>query len=188
MGQVGYQHNCYLELLNVQSLPGAPPTVTSLSSNNGAIGGEESITINGTGFVQDSPYTYVDFGDISATFQVDSDTQITATVPPLVGMVDVRVTTMYGTSPVTPLCQFTAPAATPFVPYLIGISPSSGTRKGGTAVTLTGGAFSPDCTVTIGGVEATEVVVAGLTEITAVTPPGNDGEYEVVVTNSLGQS
>ena len=73
-------------------------------------------------------------------------------------------------------------------PALTSISPSSGTRWGGTNVVITGTSFVPGMTVTIGGSEATNVVVVNDTTITARTPPYPPGSADVSVINSLGQS
>ncbi|HEY1662119.1 MAG TPA: DNA/RNA non-specific endonuclease [Verrucomicrobiae bacterium] len=54
-----------------------PPVINSFSPTNGAVG--DSIVITGTNFTS---ATAVTFNGVSATFTVNSNTQITATVPP----------------------------------------------------------------------------------------------------------
>ena len=66
-------------------------------------------------------------------------------------------------------------------PRVTAIAPATGTTFGGTAVTISGANFSAGATVTIGGVAATEVTVAGSTSITAVTPQHAAGAADVVV-------
>jgi len=190
MGQVGWQHNNYMTFLGAPPLAGSAPTVTGINPTSGSSLGDVSVTITGTGFGPYEEYsTFVDFGSQSGTqVKVLSDTQITATAPALAGTVDVRVTTMYGTSPVTTYDQYTAPVPAVTAPYVASINPNNGLKSGGTPVTIPGGAFTPDCTVTIGGVAATDVVVLSQTEITAVTPAGSPGEANVVVTNSSNMS
>ena len=73
----------------------------------------------------------------------------------------------------------TGPSSTS--PRVTAIAPASGTTFGGTAVTISGANFSAGATVTIGGVAATEVTVAGSTSITAVTPQHAAGAADVVV-------
>lgn len=73
-------------------------------------------------------------------------------------------------------------------PAVTAISPNSGTRSGGTYVTITGTSFVPGMTLTIGGSQATNVVVVNATTITARTPPYPPGSASVMVTNPLGQS
>jgi hypothetical protein len=76
------------------------PEVSAVSPASGSIAGGTAVTITGTNFSQTSE---VKFGTTTAGFTVDSDTQITATVPKNTkpGAVDVTVTTFAGTSPDT---------------------------------------------------------------------------------------
>jgi hypothetical protein len=75
----------------------AAPTVSDVSPNSGALNTTPQVTLTGTGF---TGATAVTFGDKPAGFTVDSDTQITATVPlgDAVDTVSVTVTTIGGTS------------------------------------------------------------------------------------------
>ena len=66
---------------------------------------------------------------------------------------------------------------------LTSIVPNTGLTEGGTEVTLTGANFQNGATVTFGGVPATGVVWVSATQLTAVTPAGNLGTVDVVVTN-----
>ncbi len=81
------------------------PTVTSISPAVGPPAGGTSVTIRGTSF---SGATGVTFGATAATnYTVNSATQITATAPAGTGAVDVRVTTVGGTSAPSAAAQFT---------------------------------------------------------------------------------
>jgi len=69
------------------------PTVSSISPTSGPAAGGTTVTIIGSGFIGAAD---VSFGGIGASnFKVDSDTQITAVVPPGSSgtVVDVTVTT-----------------------------------------------------------------------------------------------
>lgn len=68
-------------------------------------------------------------------------------------------------------------------PVIISIEPDNGPEQGETAVTITGTDFIDGATVTIGGNPATSVVVVSSSSITAVTPAGEVGAADVVVTN-----
>lgn len=84
-----------------------PPTVTSIAPNNGPAAVGTGVTIMGTGFTGANA---VNFGTASASFQIESDTQISATSPVVnfSGVVDVTVTTPNGTSAINPQTdQFT---------------------------------------------------------------------------------
>jgi hypothetical protein len=76
------------------------PEITSIAPPFGSIAGGTPVTISGTNF---SKASEVKFGSTPAGFTVDSDTEITATVPKalLPGKVDVSVTTFAGTNPNT---------------------------------------------------------------------------------------
>jgi hypothetical protein len=90
---------------------------------------------------------------------------------------------------VTQMVAFKAGGATSTTgPEVGGISPSTGTAAGSTAVTITGANFAAGATVSFGGVLATNVVVVNSTSITAVTPAHPAGAVTVTVTNSNGQS
>jgi hypothetical protein len=66
------------------------------------------------------------------------------------------------------------------------VSPATGPGAGGTAVTISGSNFTPDSTVSFGGVSATSVVVVSPTQITCVTPVHADGAVAVAVTTDSG--
>jgi hypothetical protein len=63
------------------------------------------------------------------------------------------------------------------------VSPQTGSTVGGTAITITGANFQTGATVQIGNAAATNVVVAGGTQITCTTPPGSPGPKNVTVSN-----
>jgi hypothetical protein len=74
-------------------------------------------------------------------------------------------------------------------PTITSIIPNSGPVNGGTPVIITGTGFQSGATVSIGGVAATNVSVAGSTQINATTgAAGTPGTVNVVVTNPGNQS
>jgi hypothetical protein len=83
------------------------PAITAVAPSSGSIVGGTKVAITGSGF---NTASAVKFGDLGATtYSVESDTEITATVPASakVGTVDVTVTTIAGTSPATRTGHFT---------------------------------------------------------------------------------
>ena len=84
----------------------AAPTITSLSPSSGPLGGGTRVTITGGGF---TGATQVIFGGLPATtFNVTSDSSITATSPPgNAGTVDVLVVTASSLSLTSAADQFT---------------------------------------------------------------------------------
>jgi uncharacterized protein (TIGR03437 family) len=75
--------------------------------------------------------------------------------------------------------------ATP-APAVTGLSPSSGTTAGGTAVTITGTNLG-GATVSFGGAAAKISADSG-TQITVTTPPGSAGTVTVTVTTPGGSA
>ncbi|MNS21488.1 IPT/TIG domain protein [compost metagenome] len=158
----------------------AAPTVTSISPNSGPSAGGTSVTIGGTNF---SGATKVTFGGAAAaSFTFDSTTQIRATPPAGTGTVDVRVTTVGGTSAVSAAGQFTYEPA----PTVTAVSPGSGPTSGGTTVTISGTNLAGATTVTFGGMTASHTVNSA-TSITATAPAGT-GAVDVRVTTAGGTS
>jgi hypothetical protein len=82
------------------------PEVTLVSPPFGPVNGGTVVTITGTNF---NKANEVKFGSAAATFTVDSDTEITATVPQTErpGQVDISVTSFAGTNPNTRFDDYT---------------------------------------------------------------------------------
>jgi formylglycine-generating enzyme required for sulfatase activity len=72
-------------------------------------------------------------------------------------------------------------------PTIISVSPNSGPRTGGTAITIIGTNLTGSSRVQVGGVNATRVVPVNDTTVTAVTPAGTEGLADVTVT-AAGQT
>ena len=80
--------------------------------------------------------------------------------------------------------------ANPAAPTVAGVSPVSGSARGGDLVILTGTNFSSAATVTFGGVPATTIAVLDpiATRLSVVTPAHAVGAVDVVVTNPDARS
>jgi phospholipase C len=137
---------------------GTPPAITGFAPTSGPVG--TSVVITGSGF---TGATDVQFnGTSTSTYFVDSDAQITASVPfgALTGKISVTATG--GTS--TSLAEFrTQPIVASFTPT-VGLS--------GTSVTITGTAFTGATSVRFNGTSATAYSVDSYTQITASVPSG----------------
>jgi hypothetical protein len=68
------------------------------------------------------------------------------------------------------------------------VTPASGSKNGGTVVTITGENFLPGATVTFGGASANEVRFVSRSTLTARSPSRPVGSVNVVVTNPGGFS
>ncbi|WP_280938469.1 IPT/TIG domain-containing protein [Sinorhizobium sp. A49] len=157
--------------------------MTSISPTAGPTTGGMTVTITGTGF---AGATAVTFGATAATgYTVNSNTQITATAPAgAAGTVDIRVTTVGGTSSTSAADQFTYVAA----PTVTSISPTAGPTAGGTTVIITGTGFASATAVRFGATAATGYTVNSNTQITATAPAGAAGTVDIRVTTAGGTS
>ncbi|WHU02967.1 IPT/TIG domain-containing protein [Sphingomonas sp. NIBR02145] len=161
------------------------PTVTSVSPTAGPTAGGTTVTITGTGFAAANPTGAVKFGATTATYTINSNTQITATSPAnSAGTYDITVATPGGTSATSAADQFTYIPA----PTITSISPTAGPTGGGTSVTITGTNFTGVTAVTFGGTAATGFTFVNATTITATSPAGSAGTVDIRVTTSGGTS
>ncbi|WP_211244066.1 IPT/TIG domain-containing protein [Actinospica robiniae] len=182
LGQVAFQHanNTYLGLLGASLLPSGGPVVKSVAPTYGESG--STVVVNGYGF---NPGCALDFGPIPChEFTIDPQGDIVATVPGGVGIVDVRVTTVWGTSPVVPLGQFAYGGPAPVV--VTAVDPTSG--KAGTTVTITGSGF-PEKNVGVMFKDQASKSVSWVsdTELKATAPLQADDKQAVDVTVKVGE-
>jgi hypothetical protein len=159
----------------------ALPAVTQLTPSEAPFLGGTVVVIGGSGF---SGVDEVLFGVTPAAFKFWSDSVVTATAPPGVGVVQVAVRTKLGVSPPAGAAsQFTYAA----IPAVAQLTPTSGPAAGGTSVVISGQGFTGATTVAFGGVVAPAFTVNSDIQITAISPPGS-GVVDVTVTTSGGVS
>ena len=149
------------------------PALSSLSPTIGTVG--TTMVIAGTNL---TGATSVTFNGITATFTVNSGTQIMTSVPPGASTGNVVVATPGGPSNGLPF-TVTAP-----LPTLSTLSPASG--MAGTTVAITGTNLTGAASVRFNGTTATFTVNSG-TRITATVPAGA-ATGNVVVTTVAGAS
>ena len=151
-------------VLGVPAAQAAAPAITSFNPTSGPIG--TSVQINGTGFQDTSVVSGVTFNGVAATFTVNSDVMITATVP--AGATDgaIAVTDSEGTA--TSATNFDVTPSP--MPTLTSFNPTSGAV--GTSVVITGTGFTGASAVTFGGTAATAFTINSDTQITATVPTG----------------
>jgi hypothetical protein len=140
----------------------AAPTVTSFAPTSGAVA--SSVVITGTNFCN---ATDVKFNTTSATsFTVNSNTQITATVPPAATTGKITVTTP-SAPPGVSTTNFTVTGG---ATTITSFAPTSGPV--GTSVVITGTGFVAVTSVQFNGVAAVSPVTNSATQITAIVPTG----------------
>jgi hypothetical protein len=134
-----------------------PPaaTVTAFSPTSAAIG--QTVVITGTNL---SSALAVEFGGRSAVFTVNSDTQITATVPAGAASGSVGVTTLAGAASLAGFTFLAPPVITSFTPTSAGV---------GASLVISGSNFTGADTVRIGGAVAV-FTVNSASQITATVP------------------
>ena len=164
----------------------APPTVTSVSPNNGPPSGTNTVTVNGTGFVSGS--TTVDFGTSAGTSVSvgGSGDSLSVVVPAGSGTVSVTVITTSGGSsaPLADAYTYNAP------PTVTGVSPNNGPQAGTNTVTVTGTGFVPGSTTVDFGTSnpGSAVVVSGSGDSLTVVAPSGTGTVDVTATTPNGTS
>jgi hypothetical protein len=151
------------------------PQIVSFSPTSGPVG--TKVTITGTGF---TGATAVDFNGASdPTFKVDSDTQITATVPATATTGKISVTGPGGTGTSSADFVVTSPFISAFDPII---------GPWGTQVVISGGNLTGATSVKFNGTTATFTVNSG-TQITATVPSGaTTGPISVTSSTGTGTS
>ncbi len=171
-------------------------TIVSVTPDKGPVDRQTLITITGANFNQDKDeqdniYIVVELGTqedgfLPATSVVVSQdgSTITALTPiTTAGTKDVVVRNRFGSATLSQAFTYYVPSSKP---EITGVYPATGPTTGGTAITIYGERFQSKATVTIGGKAATGVEVVSPAEIRAVTPAGQPGKQDVVVTNPDG--
>lgn len=173
-----------------------PPDCVRLDPTAGPDTGGTPVTIETSGFQDDFtvslPFVYFDTAPATSLTAIDASTLLVTSPPdpnpfppPNLHPVDVTVETGTGETCVFPQgFTYVGPTAPPCM-Y---ITPPGGPVAGGNTVTiLSMGAcqWTPNTTVTFGGVPATQITSISATQLDAVVPParpGQQGPVDVEVT------
>ncbi len=164
------------------------PIIEGVNPAKGPISGGTIVVITGKNFDNGAK---VMFGSTEAlAFNFNSQTQVTALTPPVAegGVVDVRVITSVGTSPLSELSDFLYESGPPII---TAVTPNSGTVFGGDTIVISGrgflGATCPGAVI-IGTATVSQCTVINDTTMTVVTPPNPSGAAVVVVQTPYGSS
>ncbi|MGG6461877.1 putative Ig domain-containing protein [Solilutibacter silvestris] len=162
------------------------PTVTSISPTSGPTGGGTTVVIVGSGFASAAPTGAVKFGATTASYTVNSNTQITATSPAgAAGTVDVAVTTPGGTSATSAADQYTyiappvANDVSAAVAYGSSNNPITLNITGGAPTSVAVGTQATHGTATASGMSITYSPAAGY---------GGSDSFTYTATNASGTS
>lgn len=168
------------------------PIVTGIDPKKGPTNGGTIVIITGTNFPAPAPAACnatVVFGTVKTdAVNCNSTTQITVLSPATdeAGVVNIRVTTPKGQSPINPADEF---EYLPQPPVITNISPNTASVSGGTQITITGLGFSGVACpngVSFGTVKAVACTVNSDTSITAIAPPNAAGPTFLGVTSPNG--
>ena len=167
----------------------APATVSSVLPARGPAPIATTLTITGTGFIPGD--TIVQFGEGTTPYYgaqsvvVDSPTTLRVTTP--AGMPPMTYALFVTTTGGRTIAPGAYTAVSP--PQIATVAPASGLPAGGTLVAVIGANFvAGDVRVTIGGIDATSVVVVSPSSVEARTPASAAGVRDVVVTTSGGSA
>ena len=157
---------------------GSPPpvVVTSVAPAVSSIDGGDTVVITGTGFIGGTPAVTFD-GDAATSPVINDSETITCVIPAhAAGAINVVVTlTGGGAGTGTGVFTYQDPTAS-------SITPATGSVDGGTAFTIAGTGFvRAGETITIQGTTATSIVRVSSIELTGVSPAGDAGAQDVVV-------
>ena len=167
----------------VPALAVSAPTVRSVSPTSGRTSGATRVTIIGARFVH---VTRVAFGSTRGTsIRVLSSTKLRVTTPAhTAGVVDVRVTTRYGTSARHAADHYTYVSP----PRVSSLAPTTGRIAGGTRVTIFGARFLHVTQVRFGASAGTSISVVSSTKLLVTAPARAAGSVDVKVTTRYGVS
>jgi hypothetical protein len=165
--------------------------VTGVSPSSGTAGKSATVTVRGNGFLPITGAERIEAysgSTLLATLTAScTSTACTVTLPAeSAKTVDLRVSVEDG-----PLTATSASDRYTYVnpPHVTSISPTHGTKNGGTTVTIKGTYFAGVKFVTFGGKPGTHLTVSGTGLLTVVAPSGTEGAtVKVVITAAYGTS
>ncbi|MFC6155653.1 beta strand repeat-containing protein [Kribbella jiaozuonensis] len=143
----------------------AAPAITAVSPAGGPLAGG-TVTISGTNL---TGATAVTFGGVAGTALTQlsaSQVRVVAPARATAGVVDVRLTTSGGTSPVATAAKYTYFAS----PTITAVAPNTGSTAGGTMVTITGTNLAGATAVTFGGAAGTALTQISATQLRVTAP------------------
>ena len=155
-------------------------SISYVTPSFGPIEGGSTLTIVGSGFVENSKVSIS--GVASPTVSFVSASQLTAITPPgTFGLKNLIVSTP---SEQTAVGAFSYSYG--FAPEIVSVSPASGALAGGTLITIQGAGFLKPM-VQVGGVDCKNLQLLSETSLSCVTPSNSSGAKALLVTNGDGQ-
>ena len=156
----------------------AAPNNLSVSPSAGAFAGGGTLTISGTDFFTTGTTTVDLGGSACGSVSVNSNIEITCTIPAGTGAATLVVTNPDGQTGIL-VSAYTYQGA----PTITTVTPNGGPPLGTNTITITGTGFLSGASVDLGGGTCGSVVVVSTTEITCTTTAHAAGSVAITVTN-----
>lgn len=163
------------------------PVILSLSPAFGPPEGGTSVTISGINFTEESDLKVFFDGLAGAGLQIVNSSTVRVKTPAHgAGTVGVTVSTRNGTANMIPAFTYHINGSQAPMPRIMSLYPSTGSRSGGSIVTINGSGFTPETTVRFGAQTAAVAFVSP--SLIAATAPstGSIGPVNLTVSNGTG--
>ncbi len=161
------------------------PVITGLTPAFGVPAGNTVVTINGLNFTESGNVKVFFNGVAASNVRALGSTSIAVNTPAQpAGKAAVRVETRYGAVTLSNAFTYYTNGTTTGAPDVMGISPNSGSTRGGTVVTISGSNFSPETTVLFGAQTVTRTFINANTLRITTPSTGTPGAVNVTVRNS----
>lgn len=160
------------------------PTVTSVSTSTGDVGGNSEVTVTGTNFAPGATVSIGGTNCLNSTYLNGTSIKCDKTPATAAGTYEVRVTNPGGTTNAL-ASAFTFNTSSP---TLSSFSPTKISTAGAENLTITGTNFVSAPTVSIAGSPCTGVTYVNATTITCTTPALGAGAKKIIVTNPDGSN
>jgi hypothetical protein len=169
------------------------PSITFIDKSSGPLAGGSNITISGVNFRSGSENS-VYFDTRKATCSLVGSpvngvySQLSCVVPaPSPALSSAQSVTVRVTNPSTLYAESTYTYQE--APQIVNASPGTGLTRTGDLITLTGAFFREGITITVGGIEASQVNRTSSTQVKFVTPAFSSvGSQNIVITNTDSQT
>lgn len=164
------------------------PMLTGISPAFGAPGGSTTVTISGLNFTETGDVK-VFFNGVAATnVRALGSTSLTAVTPAgPAGKASLRIETRYGAQTLANAFLYYVNGSESGSPEVFSLSPSGGSTKGGTVVTIGGANFSPETTVLFGTQTATRTFINSNTLRVTTPSAASTGAVDVTIRNSAAE-
>ncbi|MGE0101462.1 MAG: M36 family metallopeptidase [Blastocatellales bacterium] len=163
------------------------PVILSLSPAFGPPEGGTSVTISGINFTEESDQKVFFDGQAGTGLQIVNSSTVRVKTPAHgAGTVGVTVTTRNGTANLFPAFTYHINGSQAPTPQILSLYPTTGSRSGGTIVTVNGNGFTPETTVRFGAQTAAVTFISPFLIAATAPATGSTGPVNLTVSNGTG--